>query len=336
MNSQPIIPYSIIICAYNPDENILRRCLNAVQSLNVSNILTEIIFVDNNSQPALYDQEYIRQFVHSSSVIFLNVEKQGLSYARSAGIKAAKGKYIVFFDDDNEPEENYIIELVRLHSDFPEVIAWGPGTVNVDFLGEVDEKLRPLATAAFQDRHETSVLYSNEPSWQPFYPYGTGLSINREYLLQYISLVEENKFTLTGRSGGQLTSGEDVQMVLFCLSKGASAGVSPQLSITHMVPSQRGTLAYLVKLTYGTSVSYSTCVAEVFPDHIKEVYAQIMPERKFIRRVLKKFISLTFNPNPIKKIDLVRYIGAIAGDYKAINKPLPSLVGWVLTKLKAI
>ena len=43
------IDYSLIICTYNPDERLLERCLHAVHQLNLENISSEVIIVDNNS-----------------------------------------------------------------------------------------------------------------------------------------------------------------------------------------------------------------------------------------------------------------------------------------------
>jgi len=330
------VNYSIIICTYNPDEELMVRCLNAVSRLNNEGLTLEVILVDNNSTDPLAGQAYIKNFLNTFDIRFMEVKKQGLRYARMAAIEAALGSYIVFFDDDNEPDANYIQVLSILNRDYPDVAAWGPGCVDVDFVNGIDEKLEKYATEAFQDRHEKSIVYSSKHSWQPFYPFGTGLCLRKDYLLEYITLAEQNKFTLTGRKGGQMTSGEDIQMVLFCISKGASAGVAPDLKLVHMVPTQRATFNYLKRLTYGTSVCYSTCVSEVFPEYIIEVENRVVDERKFIRRVMKKYIKLFFKPGPTKTFDLINYIGVVSGDYIVLNKTVPPTVTWVLKKLKAI
>jgi len=336
MSSIAPVDYSIIICTYNPDEALLRRCLNAVSRLDRQGLTAEIILVDNNSTAPLAERAYIDDFLKTAPARFLLVKKQGLRYARMAAIEAAQGAHIVFFDDDNEPNANYLQVLAGLNRDFPNVAAWGPGYVDVDFINGVSKDLENYAKEAFQDRHESAVSYSNQCSWQPCYPYGTGLCLRKDYLIEYLSLAELDKFTLTGRKGGAMSSGEDIQMVLFCVSRGGAAGVAPGLKLTHMVPAKRVTFDYLKRLTYGTSVCYSTSVSEVFPDYISEVKNRAVSERKFVKKVLKKYFMLFLKTKPEKTFDLINYIGVVSGDYLVLKRPVPSSITWVLRKLKAI
>ncbi|MCX2478651.1 glycosyltransferase [Pedobacter sp. MC2016-15] len=335
MSSIAEVDYSIIICSYNPDDHLLKRCLRAVSALFFEGLRSEIILVDNNSTAPLAEKEYIKQFVQDTGASLLQVSQPGLRYARMAAIEASKGKYVVFFDDDNEPDPNYLQELSALNRDLPTVAAWGPGIVDVDFINGISKELKSYATEAFQDRHETSVTYSNQHSWQPCYPYGTGMCLRKNYLINYLSLAEKNKFTLTGRKGLSMSSGEDIQMVLFCISKGAAAGVAPGLKLTHMIPSKRANFDYLKKLTYGTSVCYSTCVFEVFPDSIQEVENRAVSERRFVKKAMKKYFKLIFQNAPEKTFDLINYIGVVSGDYMVLNKSVPSSIKWILKKLKA-
>ncbi|TDQ09363.1 glycosyltransferase [Pedobacter metabolipauper] len=331
------VDYSIIICTYNPDRRLLERCLNAVSLLDTAGLVMEVILVDNNSSSALYTLDYVQFFLnavpHSKLIV---AREQGLSYARIAGIEASVGKYILFFDDDNEPDPEYVQVQKRLHAHYPHVAAWGPGNVNVDFIEGVDDKLAAYATEAFQDRHEVQIGYSNQRTWQGCYPFGTGLCIKREYFESYALLAAKGKFSLSDRKGNQLSSGGDVQMVLYCISTGAAAGVAPELKLTHIIPGKRTKIDYLKKLTYGTSVCYSTCLLEIFPDHLATIKSQMISERKFAFKVLKKYLMLFFDPRPKKALKLAAYIGAVAGDYIALNKPVPSGVLWVLKRLKAI
>lgn len=328
--------FSIIVCTYNPDKDILIRCLNAIAALSTTNLSLEVIIVDNNSSVPLAKETYIQDFLSKiSDTKLVLVKEQGLSYARMAGVEEAKGSNIVFFDDDNEPDINYIQVLASLNSRYPDVAAWGPGCIDVDFVNGVSEKLEEYAKSAFQDRHEKAITYSNQRSWQPCYPFGTGLCLKKAFLENYISLVKQNKFTLTDRKGGQMSSGGDTQMVLFCISKGVAAGVAPELKLKHIVPSKRTTFDYLKRLAYGTSLCYSTCVAEVFPDYLLEVERRVLNERKFAAKMFKKYLSLFFTSRPQKTLDLITYAGAVSGDYLVLKKSIPPLVKWVLKKLKA-
>ncbi|WP_158796531.1 glycosyltransferase [Pedobacter sp. L105] len=331
------VDYSIIICTYNPDEKVFSRCLDAISTLDSTALQLEIILVDNNSTIAITELKYVRDFLSRvPETKLLLVKEQGLNYARMAGIEESAGECIVFFDDDNVPDRNYIQVLAGLNKNYPNVGAWGPGSVDVNFIGGIDPSLETYALTAFQDRHERAITYSNQRLWQPCYPYGTGLSIQKVYLEEYLSLAKQNKFSLTGRKGEQTSSGEDTQMILFCISKGAAAGVAPDLKIIHVVPAKRTTFDYLKRWTYGTTVCYSTCVAEVFPEYILELEKKRVSERSFVIKTLRRYILLFFAGNPKKTFRLVSYIGMVSGDYKVLNLQEPFLVKWVLKKLKAI
>jgi len=329
------VNYSIIICTYNPDEAIFRRCLNAVSKLQSNGLEIEVIIVDNNSNIPLSKIDYVNSFLINLPFSKLLVAKeQGLSYARRAGILEAKGKHIVFFDDDNEPDADYLEALRYLNLQYPHVGAWGPGHIEVDFISGIDSHLLKVAKQEFQDRHEKDIVYSNQRSWQGCYPFGTGLSIRREFCIAYIEGIASGHFTLSGRKENELTSGEDTQMVFLVISKGAAAGVAPSLSLTHMVPQKRTTPEYLKRLSYGVSVCYSTCILEVFPGEIHRIESNLVSPRKFKIKVLKKLYRLLFNSKIEKSLTLISYIGAVSGDYIALKRPVPSIANWALKQLK--
>src|SRR5690554_5831755 len=112
MTTEIDLEYSIVICSYNPDERIMKRCLKAVQSIDFNDINYEIILIDNNSQPSMstlpYVQDFLNNMTNSRCII---ARKQGLTHARIKGTEEASGKYIVFFDDDNEPYSDYLSSL---------------------------------------------------------------------------------------------------------------------------------------------------------------------------------------------------------------------------------
>lgn len=331
------IDYSIVICTYNPDERLLKRCLNAVYALDVTAVNREVILVDNNSTVPLDTVPYIQEYLaRIPEMQIITAKEQGLTFARMAGIEKAKGNYVLFFDDDNDPDHNYLQELKRLNSQYPQVAAWGPGNVWVDFTDGVDEKIKPLAMPVFQERHDGKITYASERSWQSCYPYGTGLCLEITLLKEYIAGVKQGKFTLSDRKGNQMSSGGDTQMVLFCISKGAAAGVSPELKIKHMIPGKRANLAYLKRLVYGTSICYDICALQVFPEYLDDLQARTISGAKFRRKIVKKYLKTLLQNNPQKTLDLIVYIGAVSGNFIALGKPIPQAAFSVLKLLKAI
>lgn len=329
------IDYSIVICTYDPEERLLKRCLDAVCNLDIDGITTEVILVDNNSTIAVNSLQYVLQFLKKIPFIrTIMVPAQGLKHARIAAIKEARGRHIVFFDSDNEPEKDYLQELKKLNEKFPEVAALGPGDVSVDFIDGIDKKIEDYARIAFQERHEKAIKFSGLREWQSCYPFGTGLCINSFLLKEYVNLSREGRFTMPGRTGNQLTSGDDTQMVLLCISKGYAAGVSPALKIKHIIPETRANYEYLQRLAYGTGLCYETCMVQVFPEYKDELEMKIFSSSKFFRRVLKKYVKVRLNSDPYTIFDLIQFISLNAGAYIALNKPVPASIRQVVKYLK--
>lgn len=329
------IDYSLVICAYNPDDGIFKRCLKAVALLNRTGITTETIIVDNNSRPPLDGPGLIAEY--GSSIPGLRIiteQQQGVQYARIAAIKAARGWRIVYFDYDNEPDPAYLQELKKLNDQHPEIGAWGPGDVTVEFTGDVDPRLREYAKRAFQERHEQRLQTAAEKEWQPCYPFGTGLCSYRSVLEKYVRLAESGALTLEGRHGKRLSSGEDTQMVLLAIKSGYAAGVAPQLRLRHLVPSARASVPYLKRLAYGTSVCYASCLLQVFPDRKQLLQSRLLTPGRFVRRSLKKWVVVALGRSIFKTFELAYYIGLNEGIYRALGKEAPRPVKWLSNYMK--
>jgi glycosyltransferase involved in cell wall biosynthesis len=255
---------SIIICTHNPRRLIFERLIKALQNLNTGTIKNEVIIVDNNSKPALSDRNYVIDFIESIPFAIVKSEPNpGLTAARLAGIKIAKNDWLVFFDDDNEPEADYLNKVQELVCSYPKVGAWGPGSIDVEYLSDVSEWLQ-YNRAIFQQRNDSAIKFDLQQHWQPCYPYGTGMVIKKEIAEEYVTRVESKRYTMSDRKGKSLSSGGDVQMVLTGIDLGYAAGVAPELRLKHLIERDKTRFRYLLKLIYGTSSSYIKAYNQVF------------------------------------------------------------------------
>lgn len=95
---------SIVVPIYKV-ERYLRQCIESIQKQTYTNL--EIILVDDGSpdQCGNICEEYAKE---DSRIVVVHKENGGLSDARNAGIKIAKGKYIAFIDSDDYIEKNYV------------------------------------------------------------------------------------------------------------------------------------------------------------------------------------------------------------------------------------
>lgn len=260
--------FSIIICTYNPNLDILQKLLDALLMFN-NEIQHEVIIVDNNSSPALKRIEPIQQFLEKKKDSRLIEEiTPGLTPARIAGIKNAKYDWLIFFDDDNEPSSDYLINALKVISQNPKVGAWGPGNLEVIYAeGVVETLFLKKIRWLFQQRNYKGTFFDNNVNeGSQFYPFGTGMLIRKDILTEYVKKVEAGNYTLSDRTGKNLSSAGDTQILFTCLKMGYFAGSSNLLKLNHLIEAKKATHSYASKLTFALNSSQLKAYLEVFPE----------------------------------------------------------------------
>ncbi len=278
--------FSIIICTYNPVSVIFKRLLNAILAFDEMSPDYEVIIVDNNSCVPLSENKEVQSFLISKKKVTLISEKiPGLTSARLAGIRQAQSEWVVFFDDDNEPTTDYLIRAAEAIVLYPQVGAWGPGTIKVVYTQDND-KWFETKKEIFQERKEVKNVFAKEQIWQSFYPYGTGLIIKKEIAVNYSQRVQIGRYTLTDRKGKSLASGGDVQLVFTAIEMGFEAGSIVGVCLNHLIDSSKANLSYLQRQQYGTASAYVMAFNQVFQNN------KIMSGRVSNCGILKKVYSL--------------------------------------------
>lgn len=330
------VDYTIIVCTYNQEDRLLERCISSIQALKVDDFDFEVIIVDNHSDiPVNKRENILRRLGKDSKFRVINVLEQGLIHARLGGIKEAKGKYIVFFDDDNQPNVDYLLSLDALWKMYPDVGAWGPGVVKVDFVDGVEHPWMTGLAPIFQEKNNEFVEFAMIRQWQSCYPLGTGLSIKRSLIDYYIAGIEEGKFSLTGRNGSSMTSGDDTQFVMTVIAQGQAAGSSPSLSLTHMITAGKLKPGYLKKLVFGTSSCYHLFHVEVLPEYSQKI-ASMVPRssRKKDLRLLREYYKLKLKPDLFRTLRFIESLGSTVGVYYANKMEVPAIYQRLIRKLK--
>jgi glycosyltransferase involved in cell wall biosynthesis len=260
---------SIIICSYKPEPVIFNRVLNAVARLDAGSIDAELILVDNNS-PEPIEEKF--SGLLSTIPIPLKVVrelKSGLTNARLAGFENSAGEILVFFDDDNEPDANYLIEVISAFRQFPNAGVLGPGHISVEFMGNHPAWI-PYNKPYFQERHYEAPRYACAEHWMDFYPPGTGQSIRRLVFKRYYELVKNGSLSASDRTGKSLSSAGDVQLVFEAVKMNFAAGVFPGMKLRHLISESKTNSSYLKRLLFGMASSYPEAYAECFP-HTRKV-----------------------------------------------------------------
>jgi hypothetical protein len=309
---------SVIICSYNPDAAAFARCLSAVRELqHPPGARVEVVLVDNNSSPPLSGREDVRALLQAAPWTRLVHEPQpGLAFARLRGHRETSAPLVVFFDDDNEPEPDYLVVALACSRDYPDVFAWGPGKTTVEFLADLPADLKAQWAPLFQDRRFESVQFGCVPAtWQPFYPYGTGLVLRREVLIAFSRGIESGTLRGIGRQGASLASGDDTQLVWEAIKLGKAAGVHPRLSLRHLIGNHRANPGYVARLIFGTGSAYMPVLCESFPEQ-RELLTRIPRHSnlRIAREVVLTSARCVLAPRRrFVRIELARRLAPIAG-----------------------
>lgn len=99
---------SIAICTYNHSDS-LRVTLDAVGRARVpEGLRCELIVIDNASTDATAELVKNYRPENQLPVVYLFEPRQGQCFARNAGLAAARGRFIMFTDDDVRPPVDWV------------------------------------------------------------------------------------------------------------------------------------------------------------------------------------------------------------------------------------
>lgn len=116
---------SIIVLNYN-NKNIIFKCINSIIK-NSKRYNYELIIVDNCSVDGSYEE-----LLNNKNIKLYRNNKNGCSSGRNLGINKAKGKYLLFLDSDQYPQNSYWLDeyLEILKKNNNSVIGWTGGWLN--------------------------------------------------------------------------------------------------------------------------------------------------------------------------------------------------------------
>lgn len=127
------IAYTVALCTHNHADRLVRT-LNDLRGLNLPRESWELLFIDNACRDATPGLLADQQWPAGWHVRVVREESLGLSNARNRAIREARGDYIIFIDDDETPDPDWLCAYERLiQAQRPE--AFG-GTIRVLFEDE--------------------------------------------------------------------------------------------------------------------------------------------------------------------------------------------------------
>ena len=205
---------SVIICTHNPRKEYINRVLKALSSQTLSQELWELLIIDNASD----DPNYVPSFDfswHQNAQIFRET-KLGLTWARIAGIKASQSPYLVFVDDDNVLEPNYLKNIIEIFQANPDL-----GSIGGKSIPEFEIQPEPwfsqvnLRLGCRNLGEEVRTYCYSKPTQHPkkypdFAPVGAGMALQREAAEIYMKKITATQTSLVLNCTGKNLSSVEI------------------------------------------------------------------------------------------------------------------------------
>lgn len=116
------LPISVITCSHNPQPDYLKQVIDALRNQTLDQQRWEYWLIDNVSDDALEASVDLSWHPNARHV---REEKLGLTHARLRGIHESNGQVLVFVDDDNVLDADYLEQVCKISAAWPILGAWG-------------------------------------------------------------------------------------------------------------------------------------------------------------------------------------------------------------------
>lgn len=133
-----MIKVSIIIPIYNAASTI-EKCVDSILNQDYNNY--EVLLINDGSVDKSF--EIIQKYKKNKKVKMLNQTNHGVAYTRNRGINESKGKYIMFIDNDEFIDYNYVKSHVEVaEKEDADVVISGYRRINAENMIMHEEKLK--------------------------------------------------------------------------------------------------------------------------------------------------------------------------------------------------
>ena len=282
---------SVVICCYNSSIRIVKVLEHL--ALQQGSFAGEIILVDNccTDDTVAKARQYWNREVRNIPLSVIQENQAGLTYARIAGTRAAHYETLVFCDDDNWLDKNYLQQAFNLMVSFPEVGIAG-GEITPLYEKQIPEDFESMSAYMAISKPQADGIITKD---SPFLP-GAGLVVRRSALIQIID--SGFQFFCSDRVGKSLSSGGDSELSMALVLAGYDVYFSNALRLQHFITADRISWEYMNKLVSGINSAlpilffyYHVCRSEKFG--VQELKQSITERNQYLRNLRIWWAQLT-------------------------------------------
>ena len=306
MKHSPII--TGIICTHNR-ERYLKRCIESLLVQSLDSDLYEILVVDNGSTDQT--REICDSFQHHPNFSYVFEPEIGLSSARNAGWRHARGSYVGYLDDDATAAKYWFENALSSFENVDPAPDWVGGPIDLEWEVESPAWITPehWVTLGYID-WGSEARFLTEPAER----LGGGNSFYPRSLLEDMQGFD----TRLGRKKNLLLSGEETQFQHRLKARNGLLYYHPEVRIYHSVAEERTRPGFFYRRYYWGGITdylMSKTLQGVEFEHIAQ------PEYHGSR--LHRLMGNTINALGVfrSQEDIVRsriYLSYVAGQLVAI------------------
>jgi glucosyl-dolichyl phosphate glucuronosyltransferase len=299
---------SIIVCTYNRAES-LRETLRAIRAQQVDpGCAWEVIVVNNNSVD--HTAEVIAKAQRDWPLLRSEFEpEQGLSHARNRGISTARGRILLFTDDDVLPEPDWMEKILAgLESHGADACG---GYIAPIWEASPPEWLTERFYGFLAVRTGRSDDYVIEsPSDAPF---GANMAFQRT-VFEKVGRFDTNR----GRKGNVLASGEDGDMFERILAAGLKVVFLGSARVHHKVEAFRLTKRYFRRWRFQTSRNIAQVRNLVGERRLLNIPLYVFPQLlRAVVRMLWGHLTQRRDEAFNREIVVCHFLGMMQGLYRS-------------------
>jgi len=235
---------SVILCTHNPRPRHLAATVDGLRAQTLPSDCWELLVVDNASDPQV--EPGLDVAWHPGARV-ISEPRLGLTHARLRGVQESSSPVLVFVDDDNVLQGDYLEQADRLGRSRSGLGAWG-GQVVPRFEQSPPDWIRPYWP--FLGLKDVSgEIVSRDPEHWPSTPIGAGLCVKREVADQYRRALDRQPWRRElDRRGPSLMSAGDQDLANTACDLGLEKGLFPEFRVDHLIPPERTREDYLLAL----------------------------------------------------------------------------------------
>lgn len=253
ISSRPAI--SVVISTYQPRLELLNWTLDALRRQTLKKTDFEVVIVDNGSRPALQAAAFSGD--ESLALRVIQERRRGLIYARIAGAAEARAGIVVFADDDNALDPDYLEQALRIAAEEPSIGCFG-GIARPVWDDPPAEWKQPLLGYLGVRDYGALPITSWKNHWGEWEPIGAGMVCRRAVTEAFGEWVRcAPPAARLGRRGRELMSGEDTLMAMSAYKLGYACSYQPALKLSHWIKSPRLRIGALRRLLEGHGRSFA-------------------------------------------------------------------------------